>query len=419
MLVSSDIMEDKTYQSTYLLFLVDPELQKKYENFASTRAAFFIMYLTIGVYGSFGLSFLILSTAYAEKKCIFYNMIAVVFICNPIFIAIMYAKCFEQKRFTSNFVAVILKHQPFLENLTMIGNAFIISLALLGRVENGQCKNDSFVHIWSCNPEAESKALPNDTLFLLLCLPIVYSINLKAMRWLAVCTTWIFVVLAVAASIVFGGLHNSWSLLVMYIPISLLLIYENRRQYLEQFFTTEKLQTALEDNERLEKETRAAELRHMIGNVAHDLKTPLSGFQGGIDLILRIIDELKLKCNNSILTKLPTEDLKLSLTQSESDQSTGVIMSLPISPPINHNLRVLLVDDSFSILKITTMSLKKEGCIVTQAENGCSANSDDETVENALRAGIDDFIAKPFSMDTFYKTYDKIIQKKQYESISV
>jgi signal transduction histidine kinase len=41
------------------------------------------------------------------------------------------------------------------------------------------------------------------------------------------------------------------------------------------------------ENERLKEETEAkvAAMRGMIGNVAHDLKTPLAAFIGGIDLI--------------------------------------------------------------------------------------------------------------------------------------
>lgn len=38
---------------------------------------------------------------------------------------------------------------------------------------------------------------------------------------------------------------------------------------------------------------------------------------------------------------------------------------------------------------------------------GVSANSDSETMQEAYRAGVDDFIAKPFTMDTFYRVFQR------------
>jgi CheY-like chemotaxis protein len=45
---------------------------------------------------------------------------------------------------------------------------------------------------------------------------------------------------------------------------------------------------------------------------------------------------------------------------------------------------------------------------------GCSANSDDETIEESYKAGVDSFMAKPFSIDTFYEIYDAIINNNDF-----
>ena len=61
--------------------------------------------------------------------------------------------------------------------------------------------------------------------------------------------------------------------LVIYFCYSLIILYDNQRQNLSIFFLAEKLKFSLGENERLADETHASELRHMIANVAHDLKT--------------------------------------------------------------------------------------------------------------------------------------------------
>jgi CheY-like chemotaxis protein len=41
---------------------------------------------------------------------------------------------------------------------------------------------------------------------------------------------------------------------------------------------------------------------------------------------------------------------------------------------------------------------------------GVSANSDNETMEEALAAGIDSFMSKPFSLDTFQNTINMLMR---------
>ena len=143
----------------------------------------------------------------------------------------------------------------------------------------------------------------------------------------------------------------------------------------------------------------------------------------------------------------------------------------------NH-LHLLLVDDSLAIVKMTTMMLKKLGHTVVTADNGevaistiqhywydkqqlfdivlmdlqmpvldgleatrrlrmiekgekygnkesilpkqtivgVSANSDYDTVKAAYAAGIDGFLAKPFTVDAFMKTVQSILDKQQQNS---
>ena len=122
------------------------------------------------------------------------------------------------------------------------------------------------------------------------------------------------------------------------------------------------------------------------------------------------------------------------------------------------SLRVLIVDDSPSILKLSSQMLRRKGFLVEIAENGSialdmminasydivlmdlqmpvmdgkyqqkqqllseknnsisndqlviglSANSDDETIREAYQAGINDFLSKPFKLDSFIQKLSEL-----------
>lgn len=50
---------------------------------------------------------------------------------------------------------------------------------------------------------------------------------------------------------------------------------------------------------------------------------------------------------------------------------------------------------------------------------GVSANSDHETMQDALSAGVDAFMGKPFSIETFQKTYEKVSEKAIIRSYDI
>lgn len=58
-----------------------------------------------------------------------------------------------------------------------------------------------------------------------------------------------------------------------YMTMCLCICYEYRRQSVAKFLLSENLVLALKENERMAEENHATEMRHMIANVAHDLKT--------------------------------------------------------------------------------------------------------------------------------------------------
>jgi len=73
------------------------------------------------------------------------------------------------------------------------------------------------------------------------------------------------------------------------------------------FLSHRKLRETLLENERMHAESKATELRHMIGNLAHDLKTPLSSFMVGMDMIEHAVQNLENLCTRQEKTTKETE----------------------------------------------------------------------------------------------------------------
>eukprot|EP01032_Pedospumella_encystans_P005246 gene5246-6234_t len=103
--------------------------------------------------------------------------------------------------------------------------------------------------------------------------PILTAFLLRDTLWEALLGAWL---VAVAILVAFCAIVSSVDVIIAtfaYVYCSVLIYYDNRHanQKLQNVFT--ELQRAQEEIDRLSKEAQATELRAMIGNVAHDLKT--------------------------------------------------------------------------------------------------------------------------------------------------
>lgn len=161
-----------------------------------------------------------------------------------------------------------------LECVFVIGATIMLGTWLLMRVSNGQCHTyvslrDNFL----CNPSQDSMTLPNDTLVAIMLIPLSACIVFRGLPFAAQCATWALTLGFILSTGAFIRLDQSMASLFVYAPTSFFMLYEGERQNRTIFHMTDQLSCLLEENERLADETHANELRHMLGNVAHDLKT--------------------------------------------------------------------------------------------------------------------------------------------------
>jgi len=113
-----------------------------------------------------------------------------------------------------------------------------LGLLLIARVVNGKCHNEQQLHVWSCNPEQESRSLPQDILICVLFAPVIFSTLFKSIKQAYVAVSWGIVVLSVIIAIGIGGCTNSIPILIIYVPISIIVCYENYRQSVILFLTS-------------------------------------------------------------------------------------------------------------------------------------------------------------------------------------
>ncbi len=115
--------------------------------------------------------------------------------------------------------------------------------------------------------------MPLDMMMISIIIPAMLAMILKGAKWVYVCLTFVMSVVMLIVTMCYYGLLGSIPSLIIFIPFCMVVMYENQSQNIAVFLLTQSQQNLLEENERLADETHANEMRHMIGNVAHDLKT--------------------------------------------------------------------------------------------------------------------------------------------------
>ena len=113
------------------------------------------------------------------------------------------------------------------------------------------------------------------------------------------------------------------------------------------------------ENERKHKAKEMYQLRSLMGNVAHDLKTPLHS----IEADLKVLNTFK---QGSMFPSRPDESVRLDAKGEGMMTSEQIHLDIQAVKP-----RVtLLIDDALSILKVTSRLLSINGHSVKTAANG-------------------------------------------------
>jgi hypothetical protein len=125
----------------------------------------------------------------------------------------------------------------------------------------------------ACNNFQNVHSVRPNTMIALMVIPLLAYIFIRETRPESIAMSWLIAV----GTLIFCAIHMKSQELIFpimtYVGSSLLIFYDAKRQNDDMLRLVAALQATADEVERLQEETRATELRAMIGNVAHDLKT--------------------------------------------------------------------------------------------------------------------------------------------------
>lgn len=190
-------------------------------------------------------------------------------------------------------------HKWRIEDIIIITTTFSGGLNLIARVFNGQCNDLN--NIWSslqCNPTADLGSLPLDQVCLLYLTPLMCQSVFRVVTAEALTFSWILILIFVlTSSVQVGGLLQVWMIFysIIFINISVImervmrLSFVQRQEMLDLAHLRSKYDLQLvefsAENERKHKEKEIFQLRSLMGNVAHDLKTPLHSIEADLAVL--------------------------------------------------------------------------------------------------------------------------------------
>ena len=211
-------------------------------------------------------------------------------------------------------------------------------LCLLGRVSAGQC--DATASVWStqsCNPVADMHSIPGDQVILLYLLPlgvqcVMRGVSVQALVVCCLLSTF-FVMLA---SVQVGGLIEAWTILYSLFFLIITLMVERLMIVIfmsgQATLASDKVSTTrafemLElstGNERRLKQKEIFQLRSLMGNVAHDLKTPLHSIVADLEVLRLFMGQLEISNPDSMKSELHRDGCGVSVNvQSVFDSLTA------------------------------------------------------------------------------------------------
>lgn len=148
---------------------------------------------------------------------------------------------------------------------------------MTARTMSGHCSSTP-LNGWRYDPElcnnfADDGIFPPDTFLIMTMTPFLSVTILRETRIAVIGFCWLAIIASLSVCVIHLASFSSLTLLIIYVILSPMILVDILRSSYQQFYINQRLEKAIRDNEEMAAAERANEMRHMIANVAHDLKT--------------------------------------------------------------------------------------------------------------------------------------------------
>ena len=286
-----------------------------------------------------------LGTASAEYICSFillliFTILFAMFFCSHSY---MYNTKKENQQSYQYLLGERFLHHWFggrIEDILVLLCVSVVGLNMIARIHEGPCPEG--ISIWesqTCNPFAKVGTLPVEQMFVMFLVPIGGQIVMRGLSAEGLVSCWLVTLLFLLYAVTYvRGWSNMW--VVLYIISFTTVSFEVERLLRQSYvqgitmLAGQKEKLRVEADARLstmislhkvellkvtsenDKKLRASEslqLRSLMGNVAHDLKTPLHSIEADMevlrvffsripsDVLIAVVEEYKATCAGEIM----------------------------------------------------------------------------------------------------------------------
>jgi hypothetical protein len=247
--------------------------RKSYEIFKINQSnvyVYFVLQIIFTIYFIItGLSTITYSPSFLATIMCAVSLIFPVLLGWVLFVVRMTKHCAGEKHDETYLCGLV----SLLESIWLLGVCAAMCLQMGVVAYNGHCPPGYPAYQGlSCN-YSSAHQMQEDLEIIVLVLPFFLTMIVKGARWAYIVLAFVGCFASMLFIMIHFELTVSMTSFLMFTPFCVLVLYENQRQSLSLFLSAQSQEDLLVEVERLAEETRSSELRHMIGNVAHDLKT--------------------------------------------------------------------------------------------------------------------------------------------------